>query len=328
MNPYRRIHKFSLLLATCTLILLTLGGLVHSTGSGLSVPDWPTTYGQNMFTYPVHEWTGGIKYEHGHRLFASFVGFLMIVELIWLWRIEKTASTKFLRSIAVIALAAVCVQGVLGGLTVLFQLPTAISASHGLLAQLFLIMTVLLTIATSDTWQNFSGSKAVIPASSRTLFAVTFAFTFVQIFLGALTRHTYSGLAIPDFPLAFGKVIPDFSLYNYQVVIHYLHRVGAVLLSILSITQLVVIIRGGDAFARLRKPMIAAVVLIAVQITLGGLIVLTVREVVPNTLHVTVGSLLLICHAITWFYSLKYFDTPARSYQTVQVENPSLDKLY
>ena len=99
------------------------------------MPDWPTTYGQNMFTYPVSEWTGGIKYEHGHRLFASFVGFLMIVELVWLWRIERKTGGKFLRTTAVIALLAVCLQGILGGLTVLFQLPTAISASHGLLAQ-------------------------------------------------------------------------------------------------------------------------------------------------------------------------------------------------
>jgi len=281
-----------------------------------------------MFTYPVSKWTGGIKYEHGHRLFASFVGLLMIIELVWIWRIKPTSSSKFLRTITVIALSAVCFQGVLGGLTVLFQLPTAISASHGLLAQLFLIMTVLLTIATSDSWQRFSGKKVSIPQSTRTLFAVTFGFTFVQIFLGALTRHTYSGLAIPDFPLAFGKVIPDFSLYNYQVVIHYLHRVGAVILTILSVSQLVMVLRGGEKFSRLRMPMIAAAVLIAVQITLGGLIVLTVREVVPNTLHVTVGSLLLICHAITWFYSLKYFETPASSYQTLHVENPSLDKLY
>lgn len=292
------------------------------------MPDWPTTYGQNMFTYPVSEWTGGIKYEHGHRLFASFVGFLMIVELVWLWRIERKTGGKFLRTTAVIALLAVCLQGVLGGLTVLFQLPTAISASHGLLAQMFLILTVVLWMGTSNSWQNFNQKKSGIGQSKRTLFALTFGFTFVQIFLGALTRHTYSGLAIPDFPLAYGQIVPDFSQYNYQVVIHYLHRVGAVILTVLSITQLVVIVRGGDEFARLRMPMILAVVLIAVQITLGGLIILTVRDVVPNTLHVTVGSLLLICHAVTWIRSLKFYSTHRSSYQPINVENPSLDKMY
>ncbi|MBK9247425.1 MAG: heme A synthase [Ignavibacteria bacterium] len=308
--------------------MLTLGGLVHSTGSGLSVPDWPTTYGQNMFTYPVSEWTGGIKYEHGHRLFASFVGFLVIIELVWLWGIKSKSESRFLRKIGVLALIAVSIQGILGGLTVHYQLPTAISASHGLLAQMFLVLTVLLAMATSDRWQNSKNSTLSLRKSKRALFAITFVFTLVQILLGALTRHTYSGMAIPDFPLAFGTVVPDFSLYNYQVVIHYLHRVGAVILTILSVAQFIAIIRGGDQLKILRPPMVVAIFLIGIQITLGGLIVLTVRDVIPNTLHVTVGSLLLICHAVTWINSIKYFKTSTSSYRTTHVENPSLDKMY
>jgi heme a synthase len=73
------LHRFAKFVAACTILLLLAGSLVTSTGSGLSVPDWPTTYGWNMFTFPPSKWVGGILYEHGHRLIASTVGFLTIV---------------------------------------------------------------------------------------------------------------------------------------------------------------------------------------------------------------------------------------------------------
>lgn len=308
MYSYRRLHRFSIFLACCTLILIALGGLVHSTGSGLSVPDWPTTYGQNMYTYPVSKWTGGIKYEHGHRLFASFVGFLVIIELIWVWIAEKKTGGSLLRKIATSALIAVCLQGVLGGLTVLMQLPTAVSASHGMLAQTFLILTVWLVLATSEKWSRLQTVRVAVSKFAKYLFGVTFFFTFVQIFLGALTRHTYSGMAIPDFPLAFGKIVPDFSQYNYQVVIHYCHRVGALLLTILTTIQLTIVLRSGNKMSLVRTPAIISALLILLQITLGALIILTVRDVVPNTAHVAVGSLILISNAIVFILSQRNFE--------------------
>ena len=85
---------FSLLLLT--LILLFIGALVTSTDSGLSVPDWPTTYNYNMFTYPVSLWVGGVLYEHGHRLFASLVGFITMVLAILSWVFDSRKSVKFL----------------------------------------------------------------------------------------------------------------------------------------------------------------------------------------------------------------------------------------
>ena len=124
--------------------LVVAGGLVTSRDAGLSVPDWPLSYGKLM---PPME--GGILYEHGHRMVATTVGLLTIVSMIWLFRAE---SRKWLRGWAVVALVAVIVQGVLGGLTVLFLLPWWISTSHACLAQLFFSTTVAIALFTSDWW--------------------------------------------------------------------------------------------------------------------------------------------------------------------------------
>src|ERR1700759_5069910 len=117
------LHRFSKVVVAATILLLLAGSLVTSTGSGLSVPDWPTTYGWNMFTFPPSEWVGGVFYEHGHRLIASTVRFLTIILAGWLWRSEPR---RWLKWLGVAALGAVVAQGVLGGLTVLFFLPAAI----------------------------------------------------------------------------------------------------------------------------------------------------------------------------------------------------------
>src|SRR4249919_383372 len=118
------LHKFSRYVAASTVLLILAGSFVTSTQSGLSVPDWPTTYGWNMYTFPLSKWVGGIFYEHSHRLVASFVGFLTVILAAWAWLTEKR---RWVRNLAVAALGAVIAQGVLGGLTVLLLLPTAIS---------------------------------------------------------------------------------------------------------------------------------------------------------------------------------------------------------
>ena len=105
-----------------TVLLIAAGGMVTSTGSGLSVPDWPNTYGWFMFSFPHEKWVGGIFYEHGHRLIASTVGFLTIILAVWTWRVEPR---RWVRWLAFGALGAVILQGLLGGLTVLFLLPAA-----------------------------------------------------------------------------------------------------------------------------------------------------------------------------------------------------------
>ncbi len=120
-----------------------------STGSGLAVPDWPNTYGEFMFTFPFSKWVGGIFYEHLHRLVASFVGFLTVVLALWLWRSDRR---RWVKNLGWTALAAVIAQGLLGGLTVLFLLPTAISMTHAVLAQTFFCITVALAFFLSKEW--------------------------------------------------------------------------------------------------------------------------------------------------------------------------------
>jgi cytochrome c oxidase assembly protein subunit 15 len=128
------LHRFAKLVAGCTVFLVLAGSLVTSTNSGLSVPDWPTSYGWNMFTFPPSKWVGGIFYEHGHRLIASTVGFLTIVLAAWLWREDPRGWMKRLGGAA---LGAVILQGALGGVTVLFFLPSAVSTAHAALAEIF-----------------------------------------------------------------------------------------------------------------------------------------------------------------------------------------------
>src|ERR1700733_5300285 len=98
------LHRFAKLVAGCTVLLVLAGSLVTSTGSGLSVPDWPTTYGWDMFTFPPSTWGGGTLYEHGHRLIPCAVGLLTIVLAAWLWRAE---SRRWMKTLGFAALGAV-----------------------------------------------------------------------------------------------------------------------------------------------------------------------------------------------------------------------------
>src|SRR6059036_2373251 len=114
MTSRPMLHGFARLVVACTVLLILAGSLVTSHDAGLSVPDWPTSYGWNMFTFPPSMWVGGILYEHGHRLIASSVGLLTIVLAVWIWRVEHR---RWMRKLGAAALAAVVLQGLLGGLT-------------------------------------------------------------------------------------------------------------------------------------------------------------------------------------------------------------------
>src|SRR5262245_1565639 len=143
------LHKFAKFLAACTVILILAGSLVTSHQAGLSVPDWPTSYGWNMFTFPPSMWVANIFYEHGHRLIASGVGFLTIILAVWLGLVERR---RWLRLFGCGALAAVIAQGLLGGLTVLYFLPPAVSTAHAGLAEIFFCMTVAIAQFTAPGW--------------------------------------------------------------------------------------------------------------------------------------------------------------------------------
>ena len=181
------LHRFALFTAGCTLLLLVAGALVTSNDAGLSVPDWPLSYGS--LTPPM---VGGIRYEHSHRLIASFVGLLTIVLAVWLWLREPR---PWVRRLGLVALGAVIAQGVLGGLTVWFFLPVPISVAHASLAQLFFSTVISLALFTSRWWQSDlpqlddSGAPRV-----RQLALWSVAAIFLQLILGAALRHKGFGI--------------------------------------------------------------------------------------------------------------------------------------
>jgi cytochrome c oxidase assembly protein subunit 15 len=274
-------HRFAVLTACTTGALLFFGALVTSTGSGLAVPDWPLSFGQ--FFPPM---VGGVAFEHGHRLVASVVGCLTIVLAAWMWRREPRA---WVRRLAGAALAVVIVQGLLGGLTVLLRLPPVVSVAHGCLAQAFFCMTVILAVCTGSRWRAVPVLRDD-PGTPRVahLALITTAAVYGQLVLGAIVRHTHSGLAIPDFPLAFGRLVPP--VFPSPVLIHYLHRLGAVLVAALVAWTAVRIWLHHRAETALVRPMITMLGLLVVQILLGASIVWTRRAILPTTAHVVVGA--------------------------------------
>jgi cytochrome c oxidase assembly protein subunit 15 len=220
------LHRYAKFVSAATVLLIIAGCLVTSTGSGLAVPDWPTSYGWNMFTFPMKHMVGGIFYEHGHRLIASGVGFLTIVLAVWIWKVEPR---RWMRMLGFAALAAVCVQGLLGGITVLYFLPTAVSTAHAGLAQIFFCLTIAIALFTSPTWTKPTHDP-VDDRMLRMVATTTTVVIYLQILVGATMRHSDAGLAIPDFPLVFGGLFPP--QWTPQIAIHYAHRVGALVVTL------------------------------------------------------------------------------------------------
>ncbi len=280
------LHRYSQFLVLCTIFLILAGSLVTSTDSGLAVPDWPTSYGWNMFTFPPSMWVGGIFYEHGHRLIASTVGLLTIVLAFWLWRCD---GRRWVRRLGVIALAAVIVQGLLGGLTVRYFLPAPVSTAHAGLAEIFFCLTVSIALFTSASWRR--GDGAVDDRVLRRLATTTTALVYTQIIVGAAMRHTEAGLAIPDFPLMLGGVVPG--RWNAAIAVHFAHRVGALVVAVSILATARYIWQRHRTERALAIPAALLVALLCIQVTLGALTVLSGLAVWINSAHVVGGALVL-----------------------------------
>jgi cytochrome c oxidase assembly protein subunit 15 len=281
------LHRYARLLVAATLLLVAAGGMVTSTNSGLSVPDWPTSYGYSMYSFPLSKMVGGIFYEHGHRLIASTVGFLTIGLVVFVWRVDRRA---WMRTLSLVGLVAVILQGVLGGLTVLYMLPAPISIGHAGLAQLFFCITVSIALFTSRSWLE----SAVTPVDDAALRGRALGLTmaiYIQILIGATMRHIGAGLAIPDFPLAFGHVIPP--TWSAQIAVHFAHRVWALVVVIWIVANAIYIWRRHRERRELVRPATWLVGLVLVQATLGALVVLTAKQPEVNTLHVATGAIVL-----------------------------------
>ncbi len=285
------LHLFSVLVAASTLILILAGGLVTSTGSGLAVPDWPNTYGWFMFTFPLDKMVGGIFYEHGHRLIASTVGFLILLQAFWLSRAEPR---RWVRRLGFVALAAVITQGILGGVTVLFFLPDPISISHAGLAQIVFCLTVTIALVTSRGWITAYESGNIGTPDDRMLqkvAAATTALVYVQIIVGATMRHTEAGLAIPDFPWAFGQLVPPH--WDAKIAVHYAHRIGAVVVSIMILATTLHVFAHERSRRELVRPSVLLLALLAAQVAMGAFVIWSGKQFVVNSLHVMTGASVL-----------------------------------
>src|SRR3954470_2533851 len=208
-EPSRWLNRFVWFTAFATLLLICSGGMVTSKGVGLAVPDWPTTFGYNMFLFPFSRWVGGIFFEHTHRLIASVVGFLTIALAAWLWFANDRRSV---RRLGFLALGAVILQGVLGGLRVT-MLKDEIGIFHALLAQAFLALIVYIAVVTTQSWRRLNPVRNETRRAGRLIkvLFVTTAAIYLQLALGATMRHQHRDLSITDFPTAYGSWWPDTS---------------------------------------------------------------------------------------------------------------------
>jgi cytochrome c oxidase assembly protein subunit 15 len=224
---------------------------------------------------------GGVRYEHGHRMVAATVGLLTIALALWLRRREPR---RWVRRLGYLAVGVVVAQGVLGGLTVLFLLPTAISVAHACLAQSFFCLIVAIAVVTSPRWEAGGAAEPVTRLAVATASAV-----FLQLMIGAVMRHTKAGLAIPDFPLSLGRVVPP--LESFPVAIAFAHRAWALVVAFLVVATLVAARRSKRP--GLSRAAVALAVVVLVQVALGATTVWSGKNVAVTTAHVATGALLL-----------------------------------
>jgi heme a synthase len=327
------LNRFAWFTCVATLLLICSGGMVTSKGVGLAVPDWPTSFGYNMFLFPVSKWVGGILFEHTHRLIASAVGLLTIILAIWLWRSDDR---RWVRNLGVIAVAGVILQGILGGLRVT-MLKDEIGIFHACLAQAFLALLVVIALVTTNFWRSLAfevrrhvaafqsadmspqskGSASITGVGFKNLvplriFAVAITIAiYVQLALGATMRHQHRDLAILDFPTANGAWIPDTSepaiakinawrdaralsdVDAFQIWLQMAHRVLALLIAIGVIAFCVRVRRDAPGIVKLRRLANFWVALVVCQIALGAWTIWSNKAADVATTHVAVGAVML-----------------------------------
>ena len=302
--------------------------MVTSKNVGLAVPDWPTTFGYNMFLFPFSKWVGGILFEHTHRLIASAVGFLTIILAIWLWRGE---SRRWVRNLGLIALAGVILQGTLGGLRVT-MLKDEIGIFHACVAQAFLALLMVIALVTTNFWRSLDEiditQKKFVPIP-RLAIAITLAI-YVQLALGATMRHQHRDLSILDFPTANGAWIPDTSatalekinawrdarglsdVDAFQVWLQMTHRFIALLIAIGVILFCSRVWRDAPQIPGLKRLSMSWVVFLIVQLTLGAWTIWSNKAADIATAHVAVGAVMLSfgvsISAICWRISQREFN--------------------
>ena len=281
----RSYHYFAILTACFTFMLIIVGALVTGNEAGLAVPDWPLSYGS--LTPP---WVGNIRYEHGHRMVAAFVGLLTIVLATWVW---KKDTRQFVRKLGLLSLGIVVTQGIVGGITVLWYLPAPVSILHACLAQTFFCSVVSLAWLSSPSW-NLEPNQGVKTKEKEPQLCMLSLWTtgtvYLQLLLGAIFRHTKSGIS--------------------------LHLLGALVVTLLSAWLIIVIYRSHQEVQSLVRLAALLGILILVQLFFGVVSLVlrwvTVHAVQPElpvvivtTAHVALGALILANSLIVTFESLR-----------------------
>jgi cytochrome c oxidase assembly protein subunit 15 len=271
------LHRYAILVAVCTLLLVLAGASVTSKEAGLSVPDWPLSYGQ-----VIPQMTGGVLFETGHRMIASVVGMLTVILAVWIARVERRPNGRaWMRRLGWVALSLVVAQGLLGGATVLLLQPAPISMAHACLAQLFFSVTVAIAVFTSRKWQE--GPEPVEDygwPSLRSLAIMTPVLILVQIALGAGFRHRAFGL------------LP--------------HVIGAMLVPLVILLTGIFVLQQFPKHKSLRPAAVALLTITGVQVFLGVIAYIArmnaaqypLAMVLTTVAHVATGGLTLAASVV------------------------------
>lgn len=293
------LHRYALVTAGCTFVLLLAGALVTSTGSSLAVPDWPLSFGK---FFP--EMKGGVLFEHGHRMVAGTVSLLTLGLAISVQKFEERA---WVRKLVWGAMGAIILQAVLGGVTVLLQLPTQVSVAHAGLAQIFFCLIVSIALVTSKNWIEEKPNRLQDRPSSLRKWAIwTTVLVYIQIVLGAVTRHSGAGLAIPDWPLSFGQILPP--EWSSAVALQFSHtRLGAFVVLVFVAHTAYRFCYHFPEEKTLFYPAATAGLLIWLQCSLGLAILFTQKAIVPTSVHVIIGAATLASMLVLSLKSYQLF---------------------
>ena len=300
------VHRIAMIGAMATFFLIVVGGLVTSKGAGMSVPDWPTTYGYNMFLFPYSKWVGGIFWEHSHRLLASGVGLItVILAAVTFWKEPRT----WVKWLAVAAVLGVITQGVLGGLRVTLY-KDQIGIFHAALAQSFFGLLLVITAVTGKGFLSGAWCADKAAASLRWLVLAGLLLTYFQLGVAATIRHQHAPLAIRDFPTAYGTLIPDTSdaalarinevrskdaiapVSAVQIHLQLIHRAGAVVLLVIVIATAMMTMARTPLGHWMRSWSLLWVGAILLQILLGAITIWSNKAADVATSHMALGALL------------------------------------
>lgn len=334
----RYLRWFAWFTAFATLLLICSGGMVTSKNAGMAVPDWPTTFGYNMFFFPFSKWIGGIFFEHTHRLAASTVGFLTVILVIGL---ALSNVPRWLKSLGWVSLGMVILQGILGGLRVLLNNPE-IGVFHACVAQAFFAMLVVIALALSPVWQRmerFPTNRSRSLARAAISIAVII---YLQLALGATMRHQHRDLSITDFPLAYGQIIPRTDAATIakinaardrialsdvtaaQIWLQLVHRFCALIIGFSILAFWLLVRRNPAAPSALRKLSSFWLFLVVVQIALGGWVILSNKAADIATAHVAVGAITFVTGVAICALTLRWNRGPAPARPTAQLREASI----